>query len=79
MDITQSSVQGIKGIIEKYFEEGRFNGRKEAKIQNLRQLMKNLNISLERAMELLDIPKENTEEYFMYLLAFKIRRWFKDE
>ena len=39
-------------------EEGRAEGRTEATLENLKAIMKNFHISLEQAMNGLNIPKE---------------------
>ena len=48
-----------KGIIERSEKKGRAEGAFEKQIQNLRNLMRNLNVPLVKAMGLLGIPEED--------------------
>ena len=43
--------------------EGRAEGTEQTFLENIRSIMKNLNISLERALELLNVPKSEYEKY----------------
>ena len=44
-------------------EEGREEGIESEKIESIKKLMKNGNMSLEQAMTLLEIPSEEREQY----------------
>lgn len=50
---------------EKYFdrEEGREEGRGEATLKHLHTLMRNLDITMEKALEMIEVPKEEWEKY----------------
>ena len=50
----------------KAFDDHLERGRREGKAEALKNLMKNLKVSLEQAMELLGIPVEDTEKYFPF-------------
>jgi len=50
-------------------EEGREKGREEGQFLSLKNLMKNMNLSLEKAMEVLQIPGENRNKFQALLNA----------
>ena len=50
----------------KAFDDHLERGRREGKAEALKNLMKNLKVSLEQAMELLGIPVEDKEKYFPF-------------
>ena len=52
-----------KGIIQ-----GREEGREEEKLNSIRSLMKKLNLTLEQAMDVLDVPKSEQEKYAQLLM-----------
>ena len=43
--------------------EGRIEGRTEEKLANIKKLMNNLNLTLEQAMEALDVTKEDYDKF----------------
>lgn len=44
-------------------ESGRREGRKEEKVQNLKYIMKNLKVTLQQAMDILEIPEAERSLY----------------
>ncbi len=54
---------------EYFKEEGREKGREEGQFLSLKNLMKNMNLSLEKAMEVLQIPGENRNKFQALLNA----------
>ena len=52
-----------KGVEEKGRREGRQEGRQEGVILSLMNLMKNMKLTKEQAMEALGIPESEREEY----------------
>lgn len=44
-------------------EEGRIEGRTEEKLENIKKLMNNLNLTVEQAMEALDVPKADYDKF----------------
>ncbi len=44
-------------------EEGRIEGRTEEKLENIKKLMNNLNLTVEQAMEALDVPREDYDKF----------------
>ena len=46
-------------------EEGREVGREEVLEIDLRKIMKNLKLSLEQAMDILEIPSRDREKYYL--------------
>ncbi|SEA17020.1 hypothetical protein SAMN02910384_00936 [Pseudobutyrivibrio sp. ACV-2] len=43
--------------------EGRIEGRTEEKLENIKKLMNNLNLTVEQAMEALDVPKADYDKF----------------
>ena len=59
-----------KGIVvgtENGIVKGREEGREEEKLNSIRSLMKKLNLTLEQAMDVLDVPKSEQEKYAQLL------------
>lgn len=50
-------------ILDEVRDEGKRKGIEETKIISIQSLMKNLNLSLQQAMEVLDIPLQEREYY----------------
>ncbi len=48
---------------EDYKEEGREEGREEGQLRDIKVIMKNLKLTIEEAMKLLEIPVEDREKY----------------
>ena len=60
-----------KGIVvgtENGIVKGREEGREEEKLNSIRSLMKKLNLTLEQAMDVLDVPKSEQEKYAQLLM-----------
>lgn len=50
-----------KGVEERGIRKGIIQGREEEKLNSIRSLMKKLNLTLEQAMDVLDVPKSEQE------------------
>ena len=61
-------VVGTENGIVKGREEGLKEGREEEKLNSIRSLMKKLNLTLEQAMDVLDVPKSEQEKYAQLLM-----------
>lgn len=46
-----------KGVENRGIRKGIIQGREEEKLNSIRSLMKKLNLTLEQAMDVLDVPK----------------------
>ena len=54
-------------IREEAREEGREEGKDEERLFNIRNAMKKLNLSAEKAMDFMDIPTEDQPKYALML------------
>lgn len=52
-----------KGVIEKGLAKGRAEGIMESTLSSIRNLMQNMGISVEQAMQLLGIPESDRPKY----------------
>ena len=52
-----------KGVENRGIRKGIIQGREEEKLNSIRSLMKKLNLTLEQAMDVLDVPKSEQEKY----------------
>ena len=58
----KSGVRRMCKIIEDLFAEDLAEGKKETLLNSIRNLMKNLNLTLQQAMDALDIPADKQDE-----------------
>ena len=61
--IIQGREEGLKEGREEGIKVGHKKGREEEKLNSIRSLMKKLNLTLEQAMDVLDVPKSEQEKY----------------
>ena len=55
--------QHMKWLREEGYEQGHEDGKEDTLVTNIRALMKNMNISVQQAMEVLEVPKEKYKIY----------------
>lgn len=48
-------------------QKGREEGREETLVQNLRSIMKKLNLSADKAMDFLDVPNDKRDHLLYFL------------
>jgi|GEM_PF-5078835 len=56
-------VSEICKIIEDMWEEERAEGRAEKQIENIRNMVKNMGVSIEQAMSVLEVPEDERQKY----------------
>ena len=59
--------EGLKQGIEQGIEQGLKQGIEQTSLQNLKNLMKNMNLTAEQAMEILQISASEREKYMKLL------------
>ncbi|HIX37754.1 MAG TPA: hypothetical protein H9738_07795 [Candidatus Blautia pullistercoris] len=55
--------QHMKWLREEGYEQGHEDGKEDNLVTNIQALMKNMNISVQQAMEVLEVPKEKYKVY----------------
>ena len=55
--------QHMKWLREEDYEQGHEDGKEDNLVTNIQALMKNMNISVQQAMEVLEVPKEKYKVY----------------
>ena len=56
-----------KGVENRGIRKGIIQGREEEKLNSIRSLMKKLNLTLEQAMDVLDVPKSEQENMRIFM------------
>lgn len=64
--VVYSFPEMIENCGKKYREEGRYEGIKEGRVEDIKCLMRNLSITEEHARELLEIPMEEEMKFYSF-------------
>ena len=59
--------EGLEEGLEKGREEGREEGREDERLSSIRKIMSKLDFTAEKAMDFLDIPKEEQGRYILMM------------